>query len=395
MKIAIATTTLFAENSPFNHLLKDILQGFLDAGHSIIRIAAVEHDDDEGYKLGIEDGRITYIPVRRKTAAHGNIISRYLRDNWTAIRMACILRKIDADVLFEDVCYSSFWPVRAAKRKNMHVVAMLQDVWPDNAVQSGLIKANGLLYKYFECWQRYVYRHADKMVCISDDMKDFIVDKGVADDKITVIYNWGYSDETVDIPWDGNEFVKKYDLRRDNFYVIYAGNIGKMQNVELVVKAAALMKDREDIRFLIVGGGAKEDAIQQMINYLDLPNVQMIPMQPSYLATSVYCAAGVNVIPLVPDGVKTAMPSKTGVVLSCGRPVVFAFGKDCSFAKKLEECKAGFYVDAADPHELADEILRIKALAVNKMPSGMDLFKKCFGRSINIMQYRNVFNSLY
>ena len=387
MKIAIATTTLFAENSPFNHLLKDILQGFLDAGHSIVRIAAVEHDDDDGYKLGIENDRITYIPVQRKSAAHGNIISRYLRDNWTAIRMAHILRTIDADVLFEDVCYSSFWIVRAAKRKNMRVVAMLQDVWPDNAVQSGLIKANSLLYKYFECFQRYVYRRADKMICISDDMKDFIVSKRVAADNITVIYNWGYSDETVDIPWEENEFVKKYELRQDVFYVIYAGNIGKMQNVELVVKTAALLKDREDIQFLIVGGGAKEEAIRQMINHLELPNVQMLPMQPSHLATSVYCAAGVNVIPLVQNGVKTAMPSKTGVVLSCGRPVVFVFGKDCSFAKTLDESQAGFCVDASNPKELVDEILRIMALSEEALPKSTVLFNKCFRRSNNVLKY--------
>ncbi len=395
MKIAIATTTLFAESSPFNHLFKDILQGFLDAGHSIIRIAAVEHDDDDGYKLEIEDERITYIPVRRKSAAHGNIISRYLWDNWTAIRMARILKKIDADVLFEDVCYSSFWTVRMAKQKGMRVVAMLQDIWPDNAVQSGLIKANGLLYRYFECWQRFIYRHADKMVCISDDMKDFIVSKGVQAEKISVIYNWGYSDEMVDIPWEENEFVKKYNLQKDVFYVIYAGNIGKMQNVELVVKAAECLKDKEDICFLIIGGGAKEDAIRQMIEELRLQNVQMLPLQPSCLATSIYCAAGVNVIPLVPDGVKTAMPSKTGVVLSCGRPVVFAFGKDCSFAKKLDECKAGFCVDAADPHELADEILRIKTLPVEKQPSGVYMFKSCFKKSVNVMRYGEVLDSLF
>lgn len=115
---------------------------------------------------------------------------------------------------------------------------MLQDVWPDNAAQSHLISEGSLLYKYFEMWQKSVYKNADKLICISDDMKDFIVSKGVNADKIEVIYNWGYSDDVVDIPWEENEFVKKYNLSRDKFYAIYAGNIGKMQNVEIVVNAA-------------------------------------------------------------------------------------------------------------------------------------------------------------
>ena len=75
-----------------------------------------------------------------------------------------------------------------------------------------------------------------------DDMKDFIVTKGVDDQKIEVIYNWGYSDEVVNIPWEQNKFVQKYDLEKD-FYAVYAGNIGKMQNVELIVRAAKKMPE--------------------------------------------------------------------------------------------------------------------------------------------------------
>lgn len=135
------------------------------------------------------------------------------------------------------------------KSKGMKVVSMLQDVWPDNAVQSGLIKEKSLLYKYFEMWQQVVYKKSDKMICISHDMKEFIKLKGISEKKINVIYNWGYSDETVDIPWSENLFVKKYNLSRDKFYAIYAGNIGRMQNVELVIRAAEKLKANANIRF--------------------------------------------------------------------------------------------------------------------------------------------------
>lgn len=67
----------------------------------------------------------------------------------------------------------------------------------------------------------YTYKKSDKMICISHDMKEFIKLKGISEKKINVIYNWGYSDETVDIPWSENLFVKKYNLSRDKFYAIY------------------------------------------------------------------------------------------------------------------------------------------------------------------------------
>lgn len=373
MKIAIATPILYDPTSPFNHLFKDILGGFLDAGHEVIRFVAVRDDAEDGYRYGYD--RIKYVKYKRTESAHGNIISRYLRDTLTNIREARGVKKSGADVLFEDVSYSSFWAVRAAKKKGMKVVAMLQDVWPDNAVQSGLIGQGGLLYRYFERWQRYVYRKADKIICISDDMKDFIVSKGVDERKIEVIYNWGYSDETVDIPWEENLFVKKYRLERD-FYAVYAGNIGKMQNVELIVRAAARMPDT---KFLIVGDGARRAEIEEMAKGKE--NITLLPLQPPELAEHIYSMAGVNIIPLVEGGPKTAMPSKTGVVLSCGRPVVFCFGSGTRFSKLVEEYGAGTSVSATDENELAE------AIASANGADGRALFRKLFLRTVNVKKY--------
>ena len=389
MKIAIATPILFDKTSPFNHLFHDILEGFLDAGHSVTRLVAVEQETDTGYDLGIKHPEMKYIPVRRKAADHGNIITRYIKDSLTNWRMARKLREVDAEVLFEDVSYSSWLAVRAAKKKGMRVVAMLQDVWPDNAVQSGLLREGSLLYRFFELFQRYVYKKADRIICISDDMKAFIASKGVAEDKITVIYNWGYTDEIVDISWEENEFVKKFDLQKDLFYAIYAGNIGRMQNVELVLNAAQLLQDEDKIKFLIIGAGAREQQIKEMAEEMKLPNVEFLPFQPSELATSIYSAAGVNLIPLVPGGVKTALPSKTGVCLSCGQPVVFCFGEDCRFAQTVRTYKAGDCVSAEDPAELAEVI---RTLSAQENVKEYSLFLEKFVKDKNVQDYVGAIN---
>ena len=98
MKIVIITPILYDETSPFNHLFKDILQGWLNAGHEIVRIVACENMSDENYKMGIESDKISYIPVQRKKAEKSNIISRYLSDVWANIRMARKLKKIKEDL---------------------------------------------------------------------------------------------------------------------------------------------------------------------------------------------------------------------------------------------------------------------------------------------------------
>lgn len=388
MKVVIATPILYDPTSPFNHLFKDIIGGFLDAGYEVERYVAVRNETEDGYKYGYEN--VEYRKYKRKESAHRDIITRYIRDTLTNIREAKGVKKSGADVLFEDVSYSSFWTVRAAKKKGMCVVSMLQDVWPDNAVQSGIIKRNGLLYKFFEIWQRYVYKHTDKIICISDDMKDFIVSKGVNENKIEVIYNWGYSDEIINIPWNDNEFVKKYKLDHNKFYVVYAGNIGKMQNVELVVKAAKRLKNHQDIHFLIVGEGAKRESIEEMTK--GMLNITMLPFQPSNIATHIYSMAGVNIIPLVEGGSKTAMPSKTGVVLSCGRPVIFCFGSESGFARKLKDYSAGLSVSATDEHELAEAILSYAQMTSSRNIGSDKMFEELFVKSNNVEKYITVLN---
>lgn len=392
MKIVIATPILYNSISPFNHLFKDIIGGFLEDGNQVVRLVAVENDIDIEYKYGFENENIKYKLYKRKSCAHGNIVSRFLRDTLTNIREAIgILKLKDVDILFEDVSYSSFWTVKAAKLKGIKIVAMLQDVWPDNAVQSHLISEDSFVYKFFEMWQKSVYKNADKLICISDDMKDFIVSKGINEDKIEVIYNWGYSDNVVEIPWENNKFVEKYNLKKDKFYAIYAGNIGNMQNVEIVVNAAKELQDHEDIQFLIVGEGVRREAIEKMAQ--GLKNVTMLPMQPNEIATHIYSAAGVNIIPLVPGGTKTAMPSKTGVALSCGQPVIFCFDSSERFIKAVEKSKAGAVVNPEDAFALATEILKL-VTKENKVKE-FGLFYSTFCRRTNIEKYEKSIRRLY
>lgn len=389
MKIVIATPILYNATSPFNHLFSDIIGGFLEDGNEVIRLVAVENEDETEFKYGYTGKNIQYQLFKRKNSDHGNIISRYLRDSLTNMREARALRKLDGvDVLFEDVSYSSFWAVRAAKKKGIKVVAMLQDVWPDNAVQSHLISEGSILYKYFEMWQKYVYKHADRIICISDDMKDFIASKGVDEKKIEVIYNWGYSDEVVDIAWEDNEFVKKYSLDKNKFYAVYAGNIGKMQNVGIVVNAAKELQDRDNIQFLIIGDGARREAIEDMAK--GMKNITILPMQPSEIAIHIYSAAGVNIIPLVAGGTKTALPSKTGVVMSCGKPSIYTYGSESKFSKMVEEYGAGISVDADDGKGLAKMIVSVAENKKDDKNVVYRVFRTYFVRSINVRKYSDV-----
>lgn len=388
MKIVMATPILYDSISPFNHLIKDIFLKLLEEGNEIIRIVAVNDINDESYKLGIES--IKYIPIKRKKLKKSNIIKRYLVDTFTNIKMAKKLKAIGADILFEDVSYSSWCIINKAKKQKMKVVSMFQDVWPDNAVKSSLIGDRGFLYKVFNHLQKIVYKKSDRFICISEDMKKFIISKGADEHKIDVIYNWGYSDEPVFIKWENNEFVKKYNLDKNKFYVVYAGNIGKMQNVGIIIETAKQLLSEKDIRFLIIGDGSSKNEIMEEAK--NISNISFLPFQPSSLATSIYSMAGANIIPLLPGAIKTALPSKTGVCLSCSDKNIFAFGRECLFASYVKEFKSGFCVNCDSTDEIVESIIALKSSKSDSL--NREMFLSMFTKSINVNKYYEVFNSL-
>ena len=135
----------------------------------------------------------------------------------------------------------------------------VQDIFPENAAYIGSVK--GIVYKILSAEQRYAYRHADQIITISEDMKELLIEKGADSQKTDVVYNWSYTDNLYRYEDVYSEKIAKY-LSTGKFNVVYAGNIGTMQNVDVVVETAKLMQDEEDVHFHIFGDGIYKERLQ-------------------------------------------------------------------------------------------------------------------------------------
>ena len=94
------------------------------------------------------------------------------------------------------------------------------------------------------------------------------------------------------------------------------------------------MKDNQDVWFHIIGNGVYKDKLESRAKEYGIQSISFWPMQPPELAPAIYSAADVNVIPLVKDVFRTALPSKTATCLACQKTIIFAIGKDSEFGKK-------------------------------------------------------------
>ena len=142
----------------------------------------------------------------------------------------------------------------------MPYVYVLQDIFPDSLAGTGLAKRDGILWKIGRVIENITYRNADRIIVISDDFKKNIMAKGVPEEKIVVVYNWVDENAVTPVAKGENELYDELGIDREKFSVVYAGNFGYAQNIDVILAAAERLMDVEDMQFLMFGtGGLVED----------------------------------------------------------------------------------------------------------------------------------------
>src|SRR5699024_448978 len=139
-------------------------------------------------------------------------------------------------------------------------------------------------------------------------------------------------------------------LPQNKFNVVYAGNIGVMQNVEVVIEAARKSED-PDVLFHIFGDGAYKQKLIEKASGLN--NVRYWPMQPIDKAPALYACADVNIIPLAQNIYRTALPSKTATCMAVHTPLILCIGTESQFAQRVKRETNCPIVDCLDDKGLS------------------------------------------
>ena len=267
------------------------------------------------------------------------------------------------------------------RMKNVRTIFNVQDMFPENAVYSGKIKKNSLPYIFFAKTQKYAYDKAAEIITISEDIKTELESKGVNGNKIKVVYNWSYQDKPFERSLSMDADIRKL-LPRNKFNVVYAGNIGVMQNVEIIIEAARKSED-PDVLFHIFGDGAYKQKLIEKASGLN--NVKFWPMQPVDKAPALYACADVNIIPLAQNIYRTALPSKTATCMAVHTPLILCIGIESQFAQRVKRETNCPIVDCSDDKSLRCAIEKIKSKEIDCHTE--EFFLNNMGISANSMVY--------
>ena len=277
------------------------------------------------------------------------------------------------------------------------VVYNCQDLFPDSLSGTGLAKKGGLLWKIGSWVSNVTFNNSDKIICISEDIKRTLVEeKGVPEEKIEVVYNWVDENAVVPVAKEDNPLFEEFGINREKFYVVYAGNMGNAQNIDVIVDAAKELNGRKDMEFLIFGtGGLKEQFVEKVKNY-GIDNVKFFPLQPMERVSQVYGLGDVCVVSCKPGLGGAAMPSKMLSIMSAGRAVVASFDKG-ELTYILEQNKCGMYAPAGDVKAFAD---LIKQMADNREEcqkmgeKARQLILKKFTKAFGTSEYVRIIKSV-
>ena len=375
----------FDRRTPSEHLLVAIVEALYRNGHTVHIIQKDTGGDLPKLPVPLQKLGVTTDCIPTKLADKGNFIARYIVELKYVWRSRKFLKKHrDSGAVFNQSSnvagFMAFFVKRIMPRARL--TYNVQDIFPENAAYTG--SAKGIVYQVLSAEQRYAYRHADQIITISEDMKDLLVEKGADADKTHVLYNWSYQDEPYDPEKMENSTIRRM-FPRDKFNVVYAGNIGVMQNVDVVVDAARLMQE-DSVQFHIIGDGVYKEKLIQKAEGLE--NIRFWPMQPSSLAPNIYSMADINVIPLAENIYRTALPSKTATCLACQKPIIFCFGEQSKFGTWMNEVAECPTIGSKDAAALVQKILDIRSKGQNGRTGSV--FVQYFSRSTNSGAYADL-----
>ena len=268
----------------------DLLREFRNQGHNIYVISPTERKKGLKTRIIYDKGVVILKPKIgniQKTNIFEKGISTITISN---ILIKNIKRKFN-NIVFDLVLYCTppitfLSVVKFIKnRDNATTYLLLKDIFPQNAVDFGLLKKTGIkgiIYNYFRNKEKQLYEISDYIGCMSKANVDYIYmnNKNISLQKIEICPNSiDIIDKTLDIKVINNIKIKN-KIPLDKKIFIYGGNLGRVQGINFLIECLAKCSNFDDVFFLIVGDGTEYHVLDEYINSSKQKNVKLIKFMP-------------------------------------------------------------------------------------------------------------------
>ncbi len=314
------------------------------------------------YKREIIEGvSLIRIPIYPNHSSSGfKRFSHYLSYAFSATFIGLFLiKKPDVCFVYQGAIPAAIPAIILKKFRRIPFLYDINDLWPETVAASGMMKRKWAL-NIINAWCNFNYRTANFITVATPGFYKRLIAIGVPKEKLEIVSNW--SRDVISEEKLPNNLLSEY-FNDNNINILYAGNLGIVQSLSTVLKAAKKLKEdgNNKINFIFLGGGAEEDNLKQQALNWKLDNVQFISRVNSNEVTKYLNAADFLLVHLKKDDLfKITIPSKILAYLKSGKPILMGLEGDARDI--LENAQAGFSFEPDNYIDLENQIKKVMLL---------------------------------
>ncbi|MDP3699448.1 MAG: glycosyltransferase family 4 protein [Hylemonella sp.] len=238
--------------------------------------------------------------------------------------------------------------------KRRKLIVWVQDLWPESLSATGYVR-NPRVLRAVEWVVRRIYRHTDLLLVQSRAFEAPVA--ALAPGK-PIAYYPNSVDGTFAEPPSPDVVLPEVPALEEGFAVVFAGNVGAGQAVEVMVEAAVLLKDVPQIRFVVFGQGSRWDWMREQVQARGLTNLHLPGRFPVNTMPGLMQKAGALLVTLADEPIfAMTVPNKVQAYMAAGRPILASLNGEG--ARLVAEAQAGLSVPAQDAQALAAAVLQL------------------------------------
>lgn len=397
MRVLVISQYFYPEEFKINDLVEELVA----RGHEVTVLTGKPNypkgEYYSGYKFwgknieSYKGATVIRVPlIKRGRAGSINLIFNYLSYVIYA-GMYVLSHKMTFNSIFcfETSPITQAFPAIWAKKKSKAKLSMwVQDLWPESVAAASNIK-NTYVTKLIDLMVKRIYDKCDILFVQSNAFSTSILEKGDFREKIVYAPNWA---EDIFVDTAQIDINKYKDRIPNGFIVMFAGNIGEAQDLDSIIKAAAITSKNSDIHWVIVGDGRYRNKAQELVIEKGLKDtVHFLGRFPVSDMPSFFCHADAMLLTLKDEYIfSLTIPSKTQAYMAFGKPILTMINGIANDVVKESGC--GLVAEAGDYLQLASNVNSLyeisKSSRIEMGRSGQSYYLKNFSKSqvINVIE---------
>lgn len=368
-------TIAYPESADDSNLYTDLMQEFSIRNNNVFVVTSCERKCKKKTSLNIENG-INVLRVKTGNLQKTSRVEKGISTLLLEYLFKKAIYKYYKEIRFDLIIYSTP-PVTFTKlikfikeRDHAKAYLLLKDIFPQNAVDIGLMKKDSFIYRFFRNKEIELYKNSDYIGCMSQSNLRYVLQHNpyLFEEKIEVCPNSIYPNN-IALDIKEKTFVrKKYGISNDTVVFIYGGNLGKPQGIPFLYDIIYTQRKNKNVFFIIAGSGTEYKYIENKIRSDKIENVILLKQLLKKEYEELVQASDIGLIFLDKRFTIPNFPSRILSYMQYALPVIAATDKSTDIGKIIEGGNFGYWCESEDLNGFNDIIDRI-LLNRNLIPS--------------------------